>query len=130
MVHISSMHNICAGFVQDCSYISNAQYMHKICSKLYFFLQCTIYANNFVQYFTYFYNVQYIRKIYARLYLFLICAIYVQDFHKIVLISQCAKYAHDLQDCIYFSNAQYMHKIYSRLIVLISSMHNICARFA
>ena len=29
------MHNICTRFAQDCSYFSNAQYMHKICARLY-----------------------------------------------------------------------------------------------
>ena len=49
------MHNICTRFAQDCTYISNAQYMHKICARLYLFLQCAI----FVQDCTSFLNAQY-----------------------------------------------------------------------
>ena len=37
---------LCARFAQDCTYFSNAQYMHKICARLYFFLQCAIYAQD------------------------------------------------------------------------------------
>ena len=36
IVLISPMHNICTRFVQDCTSFSNAQYMHKICARLYF----------------------------------------------------------------------------------------------
>ena len=76
-----------------------------------------------------------VRNIYARLYLFSQWAIYAQD----------CTYFLNAQDCTYFPNAQYMHKICARLylflqctiyaqdlckIVLISPMHNICARFA
>ena len=106
----------------------NVQYMYmcKICTRLYLFPQCVIYAQDC----TYFPNVQYMRKIVlisptrnicARLYLFPQCAIYPQDLCKIVLISpmynicarlyllvQCAMY---VQDCTY-----------------ISPMLNICAR--
>ena len=35
IVLLSPMRNICARFAQDCSYFSNAQYMHKICAILY-----------------------------------------------------------------------------------------------
>ena len=98
----------CARFAQDCTEFSNAQYMCKICTRLYCFP-----------------NVQYMRKICAKLYLFLQCALYVQDLHKIALISPmhniCVRFA---QDFTYFPNAQYMRKI-----VLIYPMRNICARF-
>ena len=40
------MRNICARFAQDCSYFSNAQYMRKICARLYFFPQCAIYVQD------------------------------------------------------------------------------------
>ena len=92
IVVISSMRNICARFVQNCTYFLNAQYMRKICARLHLFPQCAIYAQDC----TSFSNAQYMRKICARLYLFLQCAIYAQD-------------------CSYFSNAQYMHKICARL---------------
>ena len=68
------------------------------------------------------------------------CAIFAQDSHllhnicaRLYLFPQCAIY---VQDCTYFPNAQYMRKIVlnfpmrMRKIVLISPMHNICARFA
>ena len=71
-------------------------------------------CTRFAQDCTYFSNAQYVCKISAILYLFL----------------QCAKYVQDLQDSTYFSNVQYMCKVCSRLIVLISSMQNICTRFA
>ena len=83
--------------------------MHKICERLYFFLQCAI-------------NVQDLREIVL---LFQMC-IYAQDLRKIVLLSPigniCARFA---QDCTYFSNVQYMCKI-----VLLFSMPNICRRLA
>ena len=101
--------------------------MHKICAKLYLFLQCAIYAQDlrkivlissmhnicarFAQDYTYFSNAQYMCKICTRLNFFPQCAIYVQDLHKI--LSQCTIYVQDL------------HKI-----VLLSPMRNICARFA
>ena len=95
--------------------ITNAQYMHKICARLYFFLQCAIYVQDllkivlissmrnictrFAQDCTYFLNTQYMHKICTRLYLFLQCAIYAQDLRKIVLISSMHN----------------MHKIWTRL---------------
>ena len=135
IVLISSMRNICARFSP------NSQYMHKICTRLYFFLQCAIYAQDLRKIVL----LSPMRKICARLYFFLQCAIYVQDLRKIVLLSpmrkicarlyfflQCAIYVQDLrkivilspmpnicarfvQDCSYFSNAQYMCKICARL---------------
>ena len=127
------MRKICATFVQDCTYFTNAQYMR----KLYFFLQCAIYVQDlhkivlispmcnicerFAQDCTYFPNAQYMRKICARLYLFLQCAIYdlflqcaiyAQDLRKIVLISPM----HNIcANCTSFFNAQYMRKICARL---------------
>ena len=106
--------------------------MCKICARLYFFLQCTIYAQDlckivlispmrnicarFAQDCTSFSNAQYMHKICARLYLFLQCAIYAQDLHKIVLISPmrniCARFA---QDFTFFPNVQYLCKICTRL---------------
>ena len=89
----------------------NAQYMRKICARLYFspmrnicarFVHhCTYFFNTqYTQDCTYFSNVQYMHKIFPRLYVFLQCAIYVQDLHKIVVISSmrniCARFA---QDC-------------------------------
>ena len=70
-------------FAQDCTYFLNAQYMRKICTRLYFFLQCTIY-------------VQDLRKIVV---ISPMCNIWANI---------CARFA---QDCSYFSNAQYMRKI-------------------
>ena len=88
------MCNICARFSL------NAQYMHKICTRLYFFPQCAIYAQD-------------LRKIVL---IFPMRTIYVQDLHKIVLISPmrniCARFA---QDCTSFPNAQDTHKICGRL---------------
>ena len=46
MVLISPTRNICARFAQDCTSFPNAQYMRKICARLYFFLQCAIYAQD------------------------------------------------------------------------------------
>ena len=46
IVVISSMCNICARFAQDRTYFLNAQYMRKICARLYFFLQCVIHAQD------------------------------------------------------------------------------------
>ena len=40
------MRNIRARFAQDCTSFPNAQYMHKICARLYLFLQCAIYAQD------------------------------------------------------------------------------------
>ena len=146
IVLISPMRNICATYAQHLrksTSFSNVQYMHKICARLYLFLQCTRYAQDL-----------------RKMYLFLQCAIYVQDLHKIVLIfSMCnirARFAQDctsfsmrnicarfVQDCTSFPNAQYMRKICARLyffpqcaifaqdlckIVLLSPMRNICAR--
>ena len=96
IVLISPMRNICARSVQDCTYFSNAQYMSKICARLYLFLQCAIYVQDlhkivlispmrnicarFVKDCTYFFNAQYMckivlicsmRNICARLYFFL-----------------------------------------------------------
>ena len=62
---ISPMRNIWARFAQDCTYFLNAQYMRKVCARLYLFLQCTIYVQNCI----YFTNAQYMHKICARLYL-------------------------------------------------------------
>ena len=106
--------------------------MRKICTRLYLFPQCAIYAQDlrkivllspmgnicarFAQHCSYFSNAQYMCKICTRLYLFPQCAIYVQDLCKIVLLSPmcniCTRFA---QDCTYLSNAQYMHKIGARL---------------
>ena len=102
IVLISSVRNICAGFVQDCTYFVSAQYMCKICARFYFFLQCTICTRLYffprcaiyAQDCTYFSNAQYVRNICTRLYLFLQCAIYVQD-------------------CTSLPNVQYLHKIAS-----------------
>ena len=110
IVLIPPMPNICARVAQDCTYFLNAQYMRKICARLYFFLQCEIYAQDlrkivlissmrnicsrFVQDCTYFgqdctsfSNAQYMRNICVRLYLFLQWAIYPHDLRKIVLLS-------------------------------------------
>ena len=135
IVLLSPMRNICARlyfflqctmYAQDCTYFSNMQYMHKICTNcasfsneqymhkivlifdglLYFaqdtqvvhwMCQCAIYAQD-------------LRKILSQ------CAIYVQDLHKIVLLSPmcklCARFA---QGYTYFPNVQYMCKICGRL---------------
>ena len=122
IVLTSSMYNICTRFAQDCTSFSNAQYMCKICARLYLFpqcarlylfLQCAIYA-------------QYMRKICARLYLFLQCAINAQDLHKMVLISSMCNIC--TRSYLFFQCTIYAQDL--RKIVLISPMHNICARFA
>ena len=46
IVFISPMCNIYARFAQDCTYFPNAQYMHKICARLYLFPECAIYAQD------------------------------------------------------------------------------------
>ena len=46
IVLISPMRNICARFAQDCTFFPNAQYMCKICTRLYLFLQCAIYVQD------------------------------------------------------------------------------------
>ena len=140
IVLLSPMRKICARFVQGCTYFFNAQYMCKICARIYFILQCAIYAQDlhkivlhspvcnictrFVQDCTYFSNVQYMRKI-----------VVISPMRNI-----CTKFP---QDGTYFSNAQYMCKISTRLylclqcaiyvqymhkIVVISPICNICAR--
>ena len=103
IVLISSMNNIGARFVQDCTYFPNAQYMRKIVliSTMCILIStmCNI-CTRFAQDCTYFPNAQYMRKICARLYLFPQCAIYVQDLHKIVLLSpMCNICARFVQDC-------------------------------
>ena len=103
----------CAIYAQDCTYYPNAQDLRKIvlifpirniCTRLYFFPQCAIYAQDlrkivlispmcdickrFAQDCTYFSNAQYMRKI---------CARFAQDLHKICtrlyFSPQCAKIA-------------------------------------
>ena len=145
IVLISPMRNICTRFAQDCTYFpnvqymckicarlylfSNAQYMRKICTRLYFFLQCAIYVQDlckivvispmrnidvrFAQDCTYFPNAQYMCKICTRLYLFSNAQYMCKICARLYLFLQCAIYAKDL-----------------RKIVVISSMRNICARFA
>ena len=156
------MHNICTRFVQDLLLSQmcnnpNAEYMCKICPRLYFFLKCAIDAQDC----TAFSNVQYMRKICTRLYFFPQCAIYEEDLQKIVLLSpMCNICTTFVQDYTYFSNVEYMHKICIRLsffpnaqymckictrlyfflqcpiyvqdlhkIVLLLAMHNICTGF-
>ena len=36
----------CTRFAQDCTYFPNVQYRCKICTRLYFFLQCAVYAQD------------------------------------------------------------------------------------
>ena len=150
---LRKMRKLCIGCI-------NAQYIRKICTRFYFFLQCTIYAQDlrkivlissmrnicarFAQDCTYFSNVQYMRKICARLYLFVQCAIYAQDLHKIILISpirkicarlnlfpQCTRLYLFVQCPIYAQDWRKIVLISSmRKIVLLSPMRNICARFA
>ena len=104
------MCNICTRFVQDCSYFSNAQYMLKIFSRLYLFLQVTIYAQDlrkivlissmhniwarFEQDCTYFSNEQYMHNICPRLYLFLQCTIYMRKICAKFFCRSCAYFAH------------------------------------
>ena len=102
IVLLSPMCNICARFAQDCTSFPNAQYMRKICARLYFFLQ---YAR-FAQDCSYFSNVQYMRKIVVISPMRNICA----RLRKIVVISSMCIYAQDLRN-----------------IVLLSPMRNICA---
>ena len=140
------MHNICARFAQDCTSFSNVQYMLKICTKLYFFLQCAIYAQDLhkivllsptcnicarvAQDGSYFSNAQYKCKICTRLFFF------PQIFP---MRNICKKIA---QVCTFFSDVQYMREICTRLffllqctiyaqdlqkIVVISPMRNICS---
>ena len=128
IVLLSPMRNICARFAQDCTHFPNAQYMHKIWARLYFFLQCAIYVQDlckivvispmrnidvrFAQDCTYFANAQYMCKICTRLYLFSNAHYMRKICARLYLFLQFAIYAKDL-----------------RKIVVISSMHNICARF-
>ena len=155
IVLLSPVCNIWARFVQDCTYFSNAQYMSKICTRLYLFLQCTIYAQDLCKSVL----ISPMRNICPRFAqdctYFLQCTIYAQDctsfpsmqyMCKIVLLSPKRKiWASFAQDCTYFSNVQYMHKIWTRLYlflqcaiyvqdlcksVLRSPMCNICPRFA
>ena len=86
------MRNICARFAQDCTSFPDAQYMRKICARLYFFPQCAIYAQD-------------LHKIVVISPMRNICA----DLCKIVLISPVCNI------CASFSNAQYMRKICARL---------------
>ena len=129
IVFLFPMPNKCAGFAQDCTSIPSVQSMWKICGRLYFFLQCTIYVQDL-------HEIVLLSQMW----------IYAQDLQKIVLLSLmlniCARFA---QDCTYFPNAQYMRKNCERLyfflrctiygqdlhkIVLLSPMCNICTRFA
>ena len=86
----SNVCNICTRFAQDCSHFSNAQYMRNICAKLYFFLQCAIYAQG-------------LHKIVLLSPLHNICTRFAQD----VLLSSMRVFI------IY--NVQYMRKICARL---------------
>ena len=81
------MRNICARFAQDCTSFSNAQYMRKICARLYFFRQCAIMRKICSRLYS-FPNAQYMRKIYF-------CN--AQYMRKIVVISSmrntCARFS-------------------------------------
>ena len=57
-----SMRNICARFAEDCTSFPNPQEMRKICTRLYFSLQCVIYAQDL-----------------HKMHFFPQCAIYAQD---------------------------------------------------
>ena len=136
------MRNICARFAQDCTYFRNAQYMHKICTRLYLFLQCATYVQGlhkivlispmrnkctrFVQ------DSLPMRNICARLYFFPQCIIYVQDCTNFSNGNICTRFA---QDCTYFSNAQYMCKICARLYffpqraIYVQDLHRIVLNF-
>ena len=141
------MRNICPRFAQDCTSFPNAQYMRKICARLYFFLQCAMYALDlckivllssmrnicakFAQDYTCVPSAQYLCKICTRLYLFPQCAIYAQDLCKIVLISpMCNICTRFVQDCTYFPSAQYICKISADCTYFPSAqyMRKICAR--
>ena len=79
-ISVQYMRKIWARFSPNAQYMRKIvllSLMRKICARLYFFLQCTIYVQDCISFFQ--------------------CAIYAQDLHKIVLTS---------------------------------SMHNICTRFA
>ena len=101
--------------------------MHKICARLYFFVQCAIY----VQDCTYFLTAQHLHKIVLISSMHNICARFAQD---------CTSFsnAQYVQDCTSFPDAQYMCKILTQCaiyvqdlhnIVRLSPMRNICARF-
>ena len=107
----------------------NAEYMQKICARLYFSLQCTIYAQD-------------LHKIVLLSPMHNICSIFARDCTSFSNIYICTRFA---KDCTSFSNVQYMCKIFARLyllpqcaiyaqdlckIVLLSLMCNICTRFA
>ena len=94
-----SMRNICARFSP------NAQYMRKICARLYLFPQCARFAQDC----TYFSNAQHMRKIVLISSMHNICT---RLCTRLYLFPQCAIY---VQDCTHFSNAQYMPKICARL---------------
>ena len=75
IVLISPMRNICSRFAQDCTYFPNAQCMHKICTRLYLFLQCAKYRQDLCKIVL----LSPMRNICTRLYLFPHCALYAQD---------------------------------------------------
>ena len=103
--------------------------MCNICARLYFFFQCPI-------------NVQDLLKIVLLSPVCNLCGRFAEDCTSF----SNAQYMHRfVQDCTSFSSAECMHKICIRLslfpqcriyvedfwkIVLISTMHNICARFS
>ena len=88
IVVVSPMHNICERFVQDCTYFSNAQYMRKICARLYLLLQCVRFGKILL--------IPPIRNI---------CIRFAQDCTYFSYAQYMCKIS---QDCSYFSHVQYM----------------------
>ena len=123
IVLISPMRNICTRFVQDCTSFPNVQYMHKVCTRLYFFPQCTIYVQDLHKIVLIFP----MRTICARLYFSPQCAIYAQDcrhyWKKYVTYHICHIYFFPLlaiyvQDCTSRPNAPGPLTIYAQNIVI------------
>ena len=88
----------CASCTLDVScarFSRNEQYMCKICTRLYLFPHCAIYAQDC----TSFSNAQYMRKF-----------VIISPMRNI-----CARFA---QDCTSFPSAQYMRKICTRLYLI------------
>ena len=119
----------CAIYAQDLHKIVLLSQMCNICARLYFFFQCPI-------------NVQDLLKIVLLSPMCNLCGRFAEDCTSFSNVQYMHRF---VQDCTSFSSAEGMHKIWIRLslfpqcriyvedfwkIVLISTMHDICARFS
>ena len=96
--------NLCGRIVfcarcASCAWCVSAQYMRKICARLYLFPQCA-----------------YMRKIVLISPMHNICARFAQDCTSFPNSQICGRFE---QDCTYFSNAQYMRKLCPRLYLFL-----------